>query len=240
MKHRFALPVALILTIGAAQNINGPSTPPTHAEAPPTTANPSTTTTLPPQPTAPPTHTKPPKTKTTTTTPPNPHLQTLTATYAWGSKNKDQTKSLQALLNIPTDGVYERQTRAAHHQALQFLGLDTSRLPHPPSGQTRRFPDSSRCPQIEAIALSVGWPEQEIRTLSYVAYRESRCDPNAYNGRNRDRSYGLVQINTKGSLWDHRRDLCGLNQKEDLFIPAVNLSCAYELWARSGWAPWNM
>lgn len=197
---------------------------------------------------------------TTTTRPPRPNSQpqakarrvvfhpntslrdaaTLTFAYVWGSGSKDRTKDLQVLLGVTVDGVYGWQTRAAHMEALTFLGIPTDQLPEPPSRSERRFPETSRCPEIEETAKSVGWPERELRTLSYVAYRESRCDRFAYNGKGRDRSYGLMQINTKGSLWEHRRDLCELESREQLFTAEANLSCAYRLWSLSGWAPWNL
>jgi hypothetical protein len=244
MKHRFALPAALIVALGIAHSATGQQATNSPVENTPQVT--VSTLHIHEEPQTTPPSTQPPLTRNKQqnlkgeANPTDPNLEILTDTYEWGGRTKAKTLTLQTLLRIPADGVYGHQTRAAHLSALRFLGLDATNLPSPSSSTKRSFPESSRCPDIEPLAASIGWPQQEIRTLSYVAYRESRCQPTAYNGKDRDRSYGLVQINTKGSLWEHRRDLCSLNEKDDLFVPAINLSCAYKLWSRSGWAPWNM
>lgn len=100
-------------------------------------------------------------------------------------------------------------------------------------------PGDWQCPDAVNTAAAVGWPADELAALDAVVWRESRCQPDAYNGRNRDRSYGLMQINTKGDLWPDRRDLCGLGVPPDLWDPATNLTCGLHLFRRSGWGPWG-
>jgi hypothetical protein len=252
MKHRFALPIAMAVTMGAGSTFA--SSAPQALPVPPPIATPTETIphqvlfhqertpiTAPPPP-QPPTKKKPaaPQPLPATFDLEAATDQILTTDYQWGKATANKTALLQDHLQIIVDGRYGPQTRAAHITALNARGLSTHNVPLPPQNHTRRFPDTSRCESVETLAASIGWPDSEIRTLSYVAYRESRCIPTAYNGTGRDRSYGLVQINLKGSLWKHRSDLCGLTAHEDLFHPETNLRCAHKLWELSGWAPWNM
>lgn len=92
-------------------------------------------------------------------------------------------------------------------------------------------------------AVEAGWPDQDWSRLACIINRESRGDPTAYNGRGRDDSYGLLQLNMRahrswvGPLvdWDFNR----------LFDPATNLSVGRVLFDRAvdyygnGWQPWN-
>lgn len=99
-------------------------------------------------------------------------------------------------------------------------------------------PAGSRCPQHYATALSAGWAPAEWAKLDRIMYRESRCQPTAYNGnRNtRDDSYGLVQLNMLAHKnwvgpileWDFNR----------LFDPQTNLYVARVLYSKCGFGPW--
>lgn len=84
-------------------------------------------------------------------------------------------------------------------------------------------PEWAQCPQWYDLALDVGWPVEQMRTVMYVMHRESRCDPNAYN---RSGATGLMQL----LGWS-----CPPNGCRD---PASNLTKALELWRSSGWRPW--
>ncbi|MCJ7725657.1 MAG: peptidoglycan-binding protein [Acidimicrobiia bacterium] len=95
-------------------------------------------------------------------------------------------------------------------------------------------PSSDGC--YSSLLAKYGMPS----SFSAIIHRESRCDPSAYNGRNRDQSYGLLQINTKGSLWGDRQSLCGLTSREQLFDPETNIACAAKLYQRSGGSPWGV
>ena len=88
------------------------------------------------------------------------------------------------------------------------------------------------CPQWHELALSVGWPEEELPTLDKVMWRESRCTPDVYSNSN----YGLTQINQIHQDWV--REL-GWNYPDDLYDPAKNLYLAYLLWADDGWKHWK-
>lgn len=105
-----------------------------------------------------------------------------------------------------------------------------------------RAPAGSRCPQFYDEAMAAGWPASSWSRIDYIMFRESRCTPSAYNGKGRDNSYGLTQLNMKalkswvGPMvnWDFTR----------LYDPHTNLVVARELFnkARSmwgcGWRPW--
>ena len=96
-------------------------------------------------------------------------------------------------------------------------------------------------PNVErwhALALSVGWPEAEWAWLSCVVFRESRGMPDAYNGRDRDRSYGLAQLNTKGALWGWFVAQ-GLTDRAQLFDPTTNLYAARAMFLQFGRKPWR-
>ena len=98
----------------------------------------------------------------------------------------------------------------------------------------------NRCRQYEQTAREVGWSAKEAVIISRVMWRESRCQADAYNGRRRDRSYGLTQVNTWGYLWKGVLAECGgkggkVRVKADLFNPRTNLWCAKQLRDRYGW-----
>jgi hypothetical protein len=83
------------------------------------------------------------------------------------------------------------------------------------------------CEEWHDLAAAVGWPEEQGHILSHVLWRESRCNPDAYNRQScghGDHAIGLMQ-------------LCGWGGGE-LYNPTVNLSKGLWLWERSGWRPW--
>lgn len=97
---------------------------------------------------------------------------------------------------------------------------------------------SGRCKQWAATAIAAGWPRAQIPKVLRTIWRESRCNPRAFNPRGRDRSYGLLQMNMKANrAWAFKR--CGISAETDLFNGYTNLRCAYLLYkAAGGWRPW--
>jgi len=108
------------------------------------------------------------------------------------------------------------------------------------------------CPEWHQTALQVGWAPEDLSKLSYVLWRESRCDPSAHNTKDPtpDGSRGLSQIN---GYWCRKNTLNpeGFLQSHgvletctDLHNPVVNLTAALTIWqygrnlGRSGWGPW--
>ena len=95
-------------------------------------------------------------------------------------------------------------------------------------------------PNVErwhALALAVGWPEAEWEWLWCVAWKESRGMPEAYNGRGRDDSRGILQENGKGDLWGWYVAQ-GLTDPDQLFDPATNLRMGRRLFDQYGRQPW--
>jgi len=108
-----------------------------------------------------------------------------------------------------------------------------------------------RCGEYHDLAINVGWPEKEWKTLSRVMYRESRCNTNSlYKKDPNGGSRGLIQINgywcrpSRYSKAGWLQDQGILNSCEDLFNPEVNLRAGLAIFNYSkvknkcGWRPW--
>jgi hypothetical protein len=108
-----------------------------------------------------------------------------------------------------------------------------------------------RCGEYHDLAISVGWSEAQWKKLSFVMYRESRCNTRAFNKTDPNGgSRGLIQINgfwCKPSKYNKSgwlQEQGALNTCEDLFIPEVNLRAGLAMWNYSqqrnkcGWQPW--
>jgi hypothetical protein len=89
-----------------------------------------------------------------------------------------------------------------------------------------------KCGEWHDLAIEVGFKEEDWKTLSRIIYRESRCQPDAWNGHDA----GLVQINQIHTEWVEQS---GWNYPEDMFIPEHNLKFALMLQKASGWKPWR-
>ena len=126
----------------------------------------------------------------------------------------------------------------------------TTTLPPPPA--------DARCPQWWGLAREVGFTDDQLPTLDYLMWRESRCDPTQHNTtRNKDGStdVGLTQINDWSWCLPTRWYPNGYLQTigvlttvgcEQLFDPATNLKAALAIHAYStettgnGWQPWQL
>ena len=86
-------------------------------------------------------------------------------------------------------------------------------------------------------AIAAGWPESEWRWLRCVIRRESGGDPTAFNGRGRDHSFGLVQLNMR-ALGRWVAPIIGTNY-DLLFDGQTNLAVAHALWEQTGRSPWK-
>jgi len=108
-----------------------------------------------------------------------------------------------------------------------------------------------QCGEYHDLAINVGWPEKEWKTLSRVMYRESRCNTNSlYKKDPNGGSRGLIQINgywcrpSRYSKAGWLQDQGILNSCEDLFNPEVNLRAGLAIFNYSkvknkcGWRPW--
>jgi hypothetical protein len=93
-------------------------------------------------------------------------------------------------------------------------------------------PESAQCPQWWPLAAAVGFPLEELPQLDRIIWRESRCQPDAFNGHDA----GLTQINQI-----HREFVAvmGWTWPQDMFEPEPALRFTLKLWQGSGWRPWG-
>ena len=139
----------------------------------------------------------------------------LSLRYRFGERS-NRVSELQGILGsgVVVDGIYGWQTYNAHKSALVATGRSLRVLPRTPSirkksvAETYRIPKDKtlRCPEQEDALRAAGLKPVEV--FSYIAYRESRCNPSAVNAvwkngkivwtLNKDGSYdsGLLQINS--------------------------------------------
>jgi hypothetical protein len=181
----------------------------------------------------------------------------LIETFVFNQRDEKVTQ-LQKFLGIKTDGHYGEATRRNHLAALQAAGMETAFVPALPSPLIddggKRFnisPDPThRCPQFEPLFAQYGLEPVEV--FSYIAYRESRCNPNAVNAKfdskgnviwtlNKNGSIdrGLLQIN---SCWKTvTKNVCGTGL-EGLFDVECNIKVAKYIMDNSsgGLANWNV
>jgi hypothetical protein len=73
-----------------------------------------------------------------------------------------------------------------------------------------------------------------------IAMAESGGNPRSYNGKGRDESYGLWQINMKASEVGDRKKMLGIASNEALFDPVTNARAMVKI-SKSGstWSPWS-
>ena len=170
----------------------------------------------------------------------------VSSSYSW-MENSPKVKLLQEYIGVTADGIYGLGTWGAHRTHAVDLGFINMSYPIPP--QSTIIKDGWECPEWMDVARSAGWPEAQLRKLSYVIYRESRCDPNAFNGADPiGGSLGLIQINrywcTSNIYWPDGflqvRD-SGVTTCDDLYDPYANLRSGYHIWVtEGGWSPWGL
>lgn len=174
------------------------------------------------------------------------------------NERSERVGKLQEYLGVMVDQHYGKVTRRAHLDALSAAGMETAFVPALPNpivdGHKRRYNISDdpthRCPQFEPLFAQHGLEPVEV--FSYIAYRESRCNPKAVNARfdangkvlwtlnsNGSIDRGLLQIN---SCWKTvTQTVCGTGL-EGLFDVDCNLKVAKYLMDNSsnGLRNWNV
>ena len=104
------------------------------------------------------------------------------------------------------------------------------------------------CETVYNMARHVGFPEAELATVVAVAYRESRCLPDAFNGADTvGQSYGVMQVNDFWCLPSkyypngYMQAYGLLTVCDDLFDLETNLRAALNIWRYSnGWRAWSL
>lgn len=96
--------------------------------------------------------------------------------------------------------------------------------------------------KIRELASNAGFKGNDLDIAVAVALAESGGNPDAFNGKGKDESYGLWQINMYGDLKKdrlHKFEKFNVFQPMDLLIPRANASAAYEIFRGSGWGAWT-
>ena len=130
------------------------------------------------------------------------------------------------------------------------------------NGQTV-IPSSFRkgdCRWINNVALEAGFEPDDLKTIKFIARRESGCCPNVRGGDVSDADCNIIKVVD----WSHRSDsglmqINGVHWKRDhpeyrglvcremkvcsqepLLDPLINLRAAKLLYDVAGWSPWGM
>lgn len=112
-------------------------------------------------------------------------------------------------------------------------------------------PQLSQCAEWTETALEAGWDTDHLHRLGYIIWRESRCQPDAFNGTDPSGgSRGLVQINGywcrpsryHPTGWLQAQGVLG--HCDDLHDPLTNLTAALAIYGYAegrgcGWSPWT-
>jgi hypothetical protein len=95
------------------------------------------------------------------------------------------------------------------------------------------------CAQYVADAITAGWPAEQAPKLARVMFRESRCNPLAFNSQDSNGgSRGLMQVNGVHQTWLKEAGM--ITHLDDLFRPEVNIRAALHLWRKVGWSAWAL
>jgi hypothetical protein len=94
------------------------------------------------------------------------------------------------------------------------------------------------CAEYVADAITAGWPADQAPVLARVMFRESRCNPLAWNGKDSNGgSRGLLQINGVHETWLIEAGI--ITKLDNLFYPDVNIKAALHLYRMVGWSAWS-
>jgi hypothetical protein len=149
------------------------------------------------------------------------------------------------IFNVKTDNKVNEVVKPTDVKEVVIPSGKPDRLDVSVKSPTTLKKDKS-CPQFEHVFREYQLP---VKAFSYIAYRESRCNPKAINAiwengkivwtLNKNGSYdsGLLQIN---SSWKTvTRNICGTSI-EGLLTLDCNLSVAKYLYENGGLRHWSM
>jgi hypothetical protein len=129
-----------------------------------------------------------------------------------------------------------------------WQGLEPASPTSPTTVITTPITQPDACQTVFDMARHVGWAEQDLTQLVAIAYRESRCNPAAFNPNDPNGgSAGVMQINyfwckpssyyTNGYLQAYGL----LRTCDDLFDLEGNLRSALAIFRYSnGWRAWSL
>ena len=129
-----------------------------------------------------------------------------------------------------------------------WQGLEPASPTPPTTVVTTPITQPDACQTVFDMARHVGWPEHELTQLVAIAYRESRCNPDAFNPTDPNGgSAGVMQINyfwCKPSSYYVNGYLQAyglLRTCDDLFDLEDNLRSALAIYRYSnGWRAWSL
>ena len=129
-----------------------------------------------------------------------------------------------------------------------WQGLEPATPLPPTTVKSTPITQPDACQTVFDMARHVGWPESELTTVVAVAYRESRCQPDAFNAKDPNGgSNGAMQINQfwcKPSKYFANGYLQAyglIRNCDDLFDLEDNLRSALAIYRYSnGWRAWSL
>ena len=129
-----------------------------------------------------------------------------------------------------------------------WQGLEPASPTPPTTVVTTPITQPDACQTVFDMAQHVGWPEHALTQLVAIAYRESRCNPDAFNPTDPNGgSAGVMQINyfwCKPSSYYANGYLQAyglLRTCDDLFNLEDNLRSALAIYRYSnGWRAWSL
>ena len=129
-----------------------------------------------------------------------------------------------------------------------WQGLEQPAPLPPTTVKTTPITQPNACQTVFDMARHVGWPENELTTVVAIAYRESRCNPTAFNATDPNGgSAGVMQINyfwCKPSKYFANGYLQAyglISTCDDLFDLEDNLRSALNIYRYSnGWRAWSL
>ena len=132
--------------------------------------------------------------------------------------------------------------------ATVWQGLEPASPIPPTTVKSTPITQPDACQTVFDMARHVGWPEHELTQLVAIAYRESRCNPTAFNATDPNGgSNGVMQINQfwcKPSKYFANGYLQAyglIRDCNDLFDLEANLRSALAIYRYSnGWRAWSL
>ena len=183
----------------------------------------------------------------------NPFSAFFSNSQASGITNSMSSPALTSLLNGDLAkgsavGYSDIQGWYANHKRSTYLNHDPNALIDNSNdrvlGDTSGMAGGSRKGLID-ILRRAGFKGKSLDTAFAIALAESQGRAHAYNGKGRDQSYGLFQINMKNNdpsspnMGKNRLKQFHIQRNSDLFNPEVNAKAAYEVSTKGTWfKPW--